>query len=150
MVTRRTNTARIALITGLLVSALALVPVASAGKGGGGGSTTSSGGTSLTGPVMVLDNNGDRLPNRYDEITFNVSTSATATPEVGLRCYQGSAWVFDGYVGYFPGYLFDRWFTLNSNYWVDGASTNCTARLFYRNKRGQEVVLSTLSFSVAP
>ena len=139
---------RIALAAGCLVLALALVPAAVAGKGGGG--STASSGSTLTGPVMVLDSNGNGLPNQYDEITFNVSTSATSTLEVGLRCYQGSAWVFDGYVGYFPGYMFDRWFTLNSNYWTSGVTASCTARLFYRNKRGQEVVLTTLGFSVAP
>jgi hypothetical protein len=148
--TRKAPVLRIALTAGLVVLALALGTAAlgSNGKGGAGGTTT--GGSGLAGPIMVTDNNGDRSPNRGDSITFNVSTSATSTPEVGVRCYQNGTWVFDGYVGYFPGYLFDPWFTLNSSYWNSGSSASCTARLFYRNKRGQEVVLATLSFTVAP
>jgi hypothetical protein len=147
---RKAPVARIALIAAVLVLVLALVPVAFAGKGkpGGGGSTSGTG--TLKGPVMVLDNNGDGLANHYDEITFNVSTTATSTPEVGLRCYQGSNWVYDNYVGYFPGYMFTPYFPLDSSYWVSGVAASCTARLFYRDSKGNEHVLATLSFTAAP
>jgi hypothetical protein len=155
--TRKPTAARIALAAAFIVLALALVPVALAGKGapnngggkgGGGGGSTSGSSSSLTGPVMVIDNNGDGLPNHGDSITFNVSTTATASPEVGVRCYQGSTFVYDGYVGYWPGYMFTPYFTLSSQSWVSGAAT-CTARLFHYDNRGREVVLATLGFSVA-
>jgi hypothetical protein len=92
---------------------------------------TKTGTSSLTGPVMVTDLNSDGLPNKGDSITFNVSTTATSLPQVGLRCYQGTSYVFDAYVGYFPGYLFNKWFTLSSNYWQNAAAATCHARLFY-------------------
>jgi hypothetical protein len=163
--TKRVSPARSVLVAAFVLLALTLVPVALAGKGGnggGGGSTTSGGGhhggggggttstSTLSGPVMVTDLNGDGLPNHRDSITFDVSTTATSTPEVGLRCYQGSAWVLDGYVGYWSGYEFTPYFTLDSGYWVDGVEASCTARLFYYDKRGREQDLATLSFSVAP
>ena len=134
-----------------LAFALALVPAALAGKGGGGGKPSggSTGGGSISGPIMVADVNTPGL-SRGDEITFNVSTTATATPEVGVRCYQGATWVYDAYVGYFPSYVFDQWFTLQSNYWVDGVAATCNARLFYTDSRGRQNVLATTSFTVAP
>jgi hypothetical protein len=149
MVTRKTPAARIAFAAAFLVLALALVPAAFAGKGkpgGGGGST--SGGSTLTGPVMVVDNNGNGSADYLDSITFNVSTTATTKPQVGLRCYQGSSWIYDGYVGYFAGYMFTPWFGLDSGYWAAGVPATCNARLFYNDNRGREVVLATMSFGV--
>jgi hypothetical protein len=159
--TERMSPARCVLVAAFFLLALTLVPVALADKGGGGHSSTSGGGhkgggggggsttsSTLSGPVMVTDLNGDGSPNHYDSITFDVSTTATAYPEVGLRCYQGSSWVFDGYVGYFPGYLFDPWFTLDSGYWVDGVAASCDARLFYYDNRGREHVRATKSLPV--
>jgi hypothetical protein len=127
-----------------LISAIAVVPAALAGKGGGSSGTT--GGSSLS--LVLMD--GATQPQHYGRITFNVSTTATSTPSVGLRCYQGSTWVYDSYVGYFPGYMFDKWFTLQSNYWADGMPATCDARLFYNDRRGRQVVLATMSFNVAP
>lgn len=122
----------------------ALVPVAFAAKGGSG-KPVGGGSSSLS--LVVMD--GAPAAAHNGRITFNVSTTATNVPEVGLRCYQGSNWVFDAYVGYFPEYLFDPWFTLDSNYWADGVATTCNARLFYYDRRGREVVLKTMSFPVA-
>ena len=130
----------ISLLTVMLASGTTL-----AAKGGGAASSAST----LTGPVMVLDANGNGLPNHGDEITFTVSTSAPQ-PQVGLRCWQGANWVYDGYVGYFPGYMFTPYFTLDSGYWNPALSANCTARLFYNDKRGRQHVLATLGFDVAP
>jgi len=125
-----------------LALAFALAPAALAGKGG----PKPSGGSSSFSLVLM---DGATQPAHYGRITFDVSTTATDVPEVGLRCYQGSEWVFDAYVGYFPSYLFDQWFTLDSNYWVDGVAATCHARLFYFDRRGREVVLQTMSFPVA-
>jgi hypothetical protein len=134
---------------GALVLALILVPAALAAKGsGGGGGKPSGGGSSSTMSLVLMD--GATQAAHYGRITFNVSTTATATPQVGLRCYQGGNWVYDAYVGYFPGYMFDKWFTLQSNYWVDGVPATCDARLFYNDSRGRQHVLATMSFPVAP
>jgi hypothetical protein len=130
----------------VLVLAFVLVPLAFAAKGGGGKPGGGSGSSSFS--LALMD--GATQAAHYGRITFDVSTTATDVPEVGLRCYQGSEWVFDAYVGYFPGYLFDPWFTLDSNYWADGVEATCNARFFYYDRRGREVVLRTMSFPVAP
>ena len=119
-----------------------------AGKGGGGGKP--SGGGTVSGPVMVSDADGDGIVSSGDDITFNVSTSATAYPQVGLRCWQGTTWVYDAYVGYWATYQWDRFFRLESNYWNGELAATCTARLFYNDSRGRQVVLATLNFGVAP
>lgn len=144
---RKPTSAGAGLVGVILALSLALVPAAFAGK-----SSKPSGGSSstLTGPVMYTDLNGNGVANHGDSITFNVSTTATSTPEVGLRCYQGSAWVLDGYVGYYPSYAFNPYFTLDSSYWDSSQSASCTARLFYYDSRSREHVLATLSFDVAP
>jgi hypothetical protein len=130
----------------VLVLAFVLVPLAFAAKGGGGKPGGGSGSSSFS--LVLMDRATEAAHD--GRITFDVSTTATDVPEVGLRCYQGSEWVFDAYVGYFPGYLFDPWFTLDSNYWADGVEATCNARLFYYDRRGREVVLRTMSFPVAP
>jgi hypothetical protein len=141
---------RIALAAPLvaLVLALVLAPLAFAGRGGGGGGSRGGGGGTSSFSLVLMD--GATQAAHYGRITFDVSTNETSVPEVGLRCYQGSTWVFDAYVGYYPGYLFDPWFTLDSNYWEDGIPATCNARLFYFDRRGREVVLRTMSFPVAP
>jgi hypothetical protein len=141
------RTRPVAFAAALFVVALLLVPAALAAKGGGGGKPSAgTGGGSFS--LVLMD--GATQPTHYSRITFNVSTAATAVPEVGLRCYQGSTWVYDSYVGYFPSYLFEQWFTLKSNYWADGVPATCNARLFYNDSRGRENVLATMSFTVAP
>jgi hypothetical protein len=128
-----------------LALVFAVAPAAFAGKGGG---KPSAGSGSSSFSLVLMD--GATQAAHYGRITFDVSTTATATPQVGLRCYQGSDWVYDAYVGYFPGYMFDQWFTLKSNYWVDGVPATCDARLFYNDSRGRQIVLKTMSFPVAP
>jgi hypothetical protein len=130
-----------------LVLAIGLTPVALA-KGGGGKGKPSGGSSTSSLSLVLMDGATEAAHN--GRITFDVSTTATDVPEVGLRCYQGSNWVFDAYVGYFPSYLFDQWFTLDSGYWADGVAATCNARLFYFDRRGREIVLQTLTFPVAP
>jgi hypothetical protein len=139
---------RIALIAA--VAALAIAPAALAGKGGGGkpGGGGGGGGGSSSFSLVLMD--GATQAAHNGRITFNVSTTATDRPFVGLRCWQGTNFVYDGYVGYFPGALFDPWFTLDSPYWADGVQASCTARLFYYDRRGNQNVLLEQSFPVAP
>jgi hypothetical protein len=136
-----------ALISLLVVGLMAGTAFAAKGSGGkpAGGSTSG-----FTGPVMVQDQNGNSSPNYMDEITFNVSTTATTKPQVGLRCYQGAAFVEDAYVSYFNSWLSPTYFQLGSSYWNPALDASCTARLFYYDNRAREHVLGTLTFAVAP
>src|SRR5438093_13309875 len=67
---------------GAIVLALVLVPAALAAKGHGGGGT--SGGTGTGGGTigLVLLNSTDGLPHVGQQVTFNVSTTATSYPWV--------------------------------------------------------------------
>ncbi len=123
-----------------VVTMLAVGITGSAFAGGGKG-----GGT-----LKLVLMNGATQAQYGGEVTFEVSTNATDKPFVGLRCWQGTAFVFDGYVGYFAGAWGDQWFVLDSSYWVAGIEASCTARLFYYSRQGRERVLKTLDFPVAP
>jgi hypothetical protein len=120
-----------------------------AAKGGGhnsGGST--SGGGSITLAPLVVDNNGDGLPNYGDVVTFNVSTTATSTPYVNLQCFQNGASVYNSWNGYFVGALNATWnFGLASGAWQGGAAT-CTAWLDTYAKNGSWTKLASASFNV--
>jgi len=96
---------------------------------------------------MVTDQNGNTAPNWGDEITFDVSTTADK-PYVNVRCYQGTAFVYDAWVGYYAGAWFGQTFTLSSSYWLGGAA-DCTARLVTWSKNGREQTLNTLTVPVA-
>jgi hypothetical protein len=117
--------------------------------GKGGGNKPSGGSGSVTGPVMVVDTDADGVVSYGDDITFNVSASSIAYPQVGLRCYQGTTFVYDAYVGYWATYQWDRFFRLESGYWNSELAATCTARLFYNDSRGRQQVVSTLTFGVA-
>ena len=71
--------------------------------------------------ALVVDNNGNGLPNRGDVVTFNISTSDPA-PFVQLDCYQGGSLVLMGRKGYFEGSLDSNWnFGLSSGAWPSGS-----------------------------
>jgi hypothetical protein len=91
----------------------------------------------------------DTTANYRERVAFNV-TGSTDRPFVGLRCYQGGIFVLDGYTGYFPTYAYEPWITLGSPYWDPAVAADCTARLFYYNGRGDQIVLATTSFAVQP
>jgi len=130
----------LALIVVALIASTALA--AKGASQGGSGSSLSL--------AMYTDANGNGQPNYMDDITFDLSTSSTAQLTVGVRCWQGSDFVFDSYVGYFEGAWFNPYFTLGSTYWAPSLDATCTARLFYYNRRGAERVLATTDFGVAP
>ena len=120
---------------------------AKGGDGKGGGKP--SGGGSGTIALALLDG-GDSVANYRERAAFDVSTTATDRPFVGLRCFQGANFVLDGYVGYFDDYMFDPWITLGSPYWQPDVAANCTARLFWYDSRGNQNVVATLDFVVLP
>ena len=114
------------------------------GKGGGGGGSAYSGSIGLA--SLVVDNNGNGLPNRGDVVTFNISTSDPA-PFVQLDCYQGGSLVLMGRKGYFEGSLDSNWdFGLSSAAWKSGAA-DCTGSLVSYTRRGWSKYAST-SFHV--
>ena len=129
----------------VLVLSLALVPGAFAGKGkpsGGGG-----GSSSITGPVLVTDVNGDGVVNFGDGVTFNESTTATSQPYVNVLCYQNGVLVMNSWAGFFEQALNpSRTFGLYSPSWQSGAA-DCTAWLDMNTKRGM-AQLASVSFHV--
>jgi hypothetical protein len=138
---RKTPAARIALTAAFIVLALALVPVALAGKGGGhkpGGGGGGGGSISL---LMV--NPLDTVANWGDQVTFNVSTTATTQPWVNLQCFQNGVLVAQGWNGFFVGSITGQNFGLYSPQWTSGAA-DCTAYL----TTPQWSVLASTSFHV--
>lgn len=140
--TRKPPTIRVALSALMCLVVLTVVPDATAGKPG------KPGGAGSTFSLVVMG--GATQATHRGQVTFAVSTTATDRPFVGLRCWQGTSFVLDGYVGYFADYMYDPWFVLDSPYWAAGAATSCTARLFYYDRRGNQKVLTTLMFPVSP
>jgi len=141
---RRTALASVALGV-VAVSTAVLAGPAAAAKGGANASSLDL--VVLSSSVQTVDSS---VVTHGDEVTFAVNTSADR-PFVGLRCYQTGTFIYDAYVGYFDGYMFEKdWFTLSSPPWVAGQSADCTARLFWFDKRGNEKLLTTSSFTVAP
>jgi hypothetical protein len=84
--------------------------------------------------------------NYGEDVTFDVSTSAS-NPYVNVRCYQGSAFVYDSWAGFYPGAWFGQTFTLSGPSWSAGAA-DCTARLVSFAKNGRERTLSSMQFGV--
>jgi len=136
------------LVVGLMAGSVFAAKGGNGGKPGGGGSTT--GGGTLTGPVILQNYSGNLATSYGDDVTFNVSTTASK-PQVGLRCYQGANFVYDGYVAFFSSWLSAKYFTLSSSYWNSTLDASCTARLFTYDSRYREQLLATpLTFTVAP
>jgi hypothetical protein len=115
----------------------------------GGGNKPSGGSSTATlNLVLVRDANGDGAPNYGDTISFTSNTTASRA-EVGFRCYQGSNFVFDGYVS-----LFDSWLNtelvLTSTQWDTARDANCAARLFTYDSRAREQVMKSMAVTVSP
>jgi hypothetical protein len=141
---------RFALIASVGVLCFTFVPAAFAAKGGGhntsGGGGGTSGTSSISGPVMVNDVNGNGLPNYGDTVTFNVSTTATTEPFVNLICYQNGVLVYNTWV--FAGSLdTSSTFQLGSGGWTGGAA-DCTAKLGMYVSGTKYKVLASSSFHV--
>jgi len=137
-----------ALAEGALIALLVVGLMAGTAFAAKGGGKPAAGSSTNLQWYMVHDLNGNRSPDYGDDISFTFSTT-TAHPEVGLRCYQGYNWVYDGYVLYWDSaWASLPYFTLSSMNWDSALSASCTARLFYYNRRGLEQVLGTQTFTV--
>jgi hypothetical protein len=111
------------------------------GKGGGHGGHAGGSGSSSLSVVMVEDLNGDGQPNWGDTITFSVSTTATDSPYVEVKCYQDGTLVYGASAGFYAAYPWPgaQMMPLSSPSWTAGAAT-CSAAL--------NTNLATLSFQV--
>jgi hypothetical protein len=129
----------------VLALSLALVPAALAGKGnpsrGGGGSSSLS-------LVMSTDLNSNGAPNWDDTITYNVSTTATSSPQVSTECFQNGVLVLHGNAAFYDGnpFAYMDWLQLTSGMWTGGAA-DCTATMYYSSHKST-VTLATLNFHV--
>jgi hypothetical protein len=148
----RTLTSRLfgAAIEGALISLLVvglLVVPAFAAKGGNGGKP-SGGGTNGTISVAMMD--GATEAHFAARVTFTVSTTATASPFVHLRCYQGGTLVGEGRQGFFEGALGNPWFYLGPTPAWQAGDADCTATLERSTRKGWSVLATTPSFHVYP
>ena len=116
-----------------------------AARGGGKPSGGGSGGSLAV--VMVTDANGNGLPNWADQLTFNVSTTATDRPTVRLHCYQNGSLVYTATAGFFAGYPWSTVYSLSSQTWTGGAA-DCTATLIYSGNNGRINTVATLNVAV--
>jgi hypothetical protein len=138
-----------ALLEASLITALTFGLIAGsafAAKGGRTGGSSAGGGGGLE-VVMVYDANGNGAPNWNDQITFNVTTTATDKPWVLLNCYVGGHWVSTTTHGFFPAYPWGANYTLASGGWAGGAG-DCTATLYKVTSKGRQSNISSLSFHV--
>ena len=133
----------IALVVTLATFALsfAFMTPAMAAKGGpGGGSSSVS---------LVLVDSTDGVAHTAQQVTFAVTTTATASPFVSLNCYQNAVWVYTASAGFFAAYPWSRNFTLSSTAWMSGEA-DCTARLYSTKTGTKTTTLATTSFHVHP
>ena len=84
--------------------------------------------------------------NYGEDVTFELSTSVSK-PYVNVRCYQGAAFVYDSWAGFYPGAWFGQTFTLSGPSWVGGPA-DCNARLVSFAKNGRERTLTSMQFWV--
>jgi hypothetical protein len=133
-----------------LLAVLAFAGAAVAGNGAGPNKSSSS---SISAPVVVSTiaapvGAATSAPQYHDVITFNVSTTATTSPFVNLRCYQNGAQVGEGWATFFTGGT-PGTFGLYSNSWTGGAA-DCTADLGMFTSNSKWKVLASTSFHVNP
>jgi hypothetical protein len=93
-----------------------------------------------------LLNSTDGLAHHGQDVTFDVSTTATDRPFVALNCYQDGVWVYAASAGFFPAYPWSQNFTL-SNDWFTSAG-DCSARLYMTKNGSRSTTLATLDFHV--
>ena len=136
--TTRTFVIALAMATILATVATGAAVAAKGGKGKGHNSTSGGGSISL-----VLLNSTDGQPHWGQQVTFNISTTATSQPWVNLKCNKNGVLVAEGWNGFFEGSLTGRTFGLYSPQWTGGAA-DCTAYL----TTPQWAVLASTSFHV--
>ena len=139
--TTRTFVIVLAMATIFATVAVGGAVAAKGGKGKGHNSSSATGSISL-----VLLNSTDGLAHHGQDVTFNVSTTATDRPFVALNCYQDGVWVYSASAGFFPDYPWSTNFTL-ANDWFTSAG-DCSARLYMTKDGSRSTTLATLDFHV--
>ncbi len=116
-----------------------------AAHGGGGRKSAATGTVGL-----VLLNSTDGVAHWGQQVTFNVSTTATTEPHVGLKCSQSSVVVYSAQSGYYASYPWPwtQVMTLSPSAWTSGSAA-CIATLYYFSGTSS-VTLATLSFNAYP
>jgi hypothetical protein len=133
----------VGLVTAVALLSIGIVGAVAVSAGGNGHVQTTN--SSLS-PVLL--NSTDGLPHWGQQVTFNVSTTATTEPNVSLNCYQNGSLVYGAVAGFYPSYPWPwtQIFTLSSPSWTSGAA-DCTASLYYFSGK-KTVTLATLRFGV--
>jgi hypothetical protein len=135
-----------------VVAALAVcaTPAGAASHGGGGGGKPSGGGGSTSSLQLVVLSGSDSVPNWSEDVTFNVSTTATTEPHLDLTCSQGGTLVYSATTGFYASYPWPwtQTMTLSSQMWTGGAAA-CSASLYMFNSKGGKTVLASLAFPVS-
>ena len=133
----------------LIVLTLVAVPALGArggngegGKPGGGG----SGGSTIS--LTLMD--GATEAHFGARATFTISTTATESPFVHLRCYQGGTLVGEGRQGFFENALGNPWFYLGPTPAWQSGDADCTATLEKSTRKGWSVLGTAPSFHVYP
>jgi hypothetical protein len=142
---RKTVTSLLAVAAGTAAAVAIVAPQAASANHGG---QHPAGGTSSL--KLVILTGADQVPNWGEQITFEVSTTATAYPHVDVTCAQNGAIVYGATTGYYDSYPWP-WtqdMTLRSQSWAGGAA-DCTATLYYLNGK-RTATLSTFAFHVYP
>jgi len=113
-------------------------------SGGARGHVQSTNGSLTLIPLTSTDG----LPHWGQQVTFNVSTTATTEPNVSLNCYQNGVLVYGAVAGFYPSYPWPwtQIFTLSSPSWTSGGA-NCTATLYYFSGK-KTITLATMSVQV--
>jgi hypothetical protein len=111
--------------------------------------SAASGGGATSATIKLVNLSEPGAPPSFgQQVTFVVSTTATAYPWVEVQCYQGGALVYDNSVGYFSSYMFPQVFTLGPTaLWGGGAATCKASAISYGTRRMK--VLGILSFGVS-
>jgi hypothetical protein len=137
--------AAVAVISAIGTAATAAPALAAKSSGGTSSGRTSGGGSTLT---LVLLNSTDGLPHWGQQITWQVSTTATTEPHVSVACSQNGSVVYSAQSGYYADYPWPATqdMTLSSQSWT-GGDADCTAKLYYFNG-SKTVTLTTQSFHV--
>jgi len=131
---RRKGLKTLAIVAALMAITILPAMAAKGGNGGGGkghggttGGSTGSGGGTLT---LRVVSGPDNTPNWGEDITFDVSTSATTEPHVNVTCKQSGTVVYGATTGYYASYPWPWTQVMNlaSQSWTGGAA-DCSAVL---------------------
>jgi hypothetical protein len=127
----------------------ALAAKGGSGKGHGGNTGGTTGGSGTI--AMRLVDPTDTVANFKDQVTFDISTTATQYPYVHLMCYQNGGLVAEGRQGFFPTALGDEWFYLGPTGNWQGGAADCTAYLemYVSSGKTNWQQLASTSFPVA-